>query len=109
MSLMMETTFEAVAPDYLAGRGCPARRRAPGTVVERLSGERGAVLTWLATRAAALCHEGCVLRRVRYRQRRRVWVARIAYHTAPHWNERLDRQRSLVNDDAAIDQQGGMR
>jgi hypothetical protein len=83
MSLMMETTFEVIALECLTNYECPTRRCVHGAVVERLAGERGDILAWLTTRAEAFCHEGCVVQRVRYRQRRRVWAARIAYYTAP--------------------------
>ena len=59
-------------------RGC-----APEPVVERQSGERDAVLDWLNARTEALRRAGRDVSRLRFRQRRHMWAARIAYHKTP--------------------------
>jgi hypothetical protein len=82
MSLMTELTIEFVTLDCLAGRR-PTRWYAPESVVERQAGERDAVLDWLNARTEELRHGGRDVSRLRFRQRRRVWAARIAYHKTP--------------------------
>lgn len=69
--------------DSIPARRCIGRGRTPWPIVERQSGERDAVLAWLNARAAALRHQGFDVRRTKFRQRRRVWAAKIAYDEAP--------------------------
>lgn len=84
MRLLTELQAEIdMLGDSIPARRCIGRGRVPWPIVERQSGEREAVLDWLSTRAAALRHQGFDVRRTKFRQRRRAWVAKIAYDEAP--------------------------
>jgi hypothetical protein len=52
-------------------------------VVERQAGERDAVFDWLKARTEELRHGGRAVSRLRFRQRRHMWAARISYHKTP--------------------------